>query len=215
MASDRDGSEFWAARLKREPPGVTIRAVGAALALAADSRFTELEALYRAARSLGAEPSALVEGALSAHLFSGFPRAIEAFAALHAAFEAPPAREDPRDRDRANRDGRGLFASIYGKNDDLVLRQLERFSPDFARAVIEDAYGRILTRSGLDGRTRELAAVCALASLGLERQLFSHVRGALALGAGREEIEAMVELAAEITPATAIRARETTARAVR
>lgn len=206
MANDRVESEFWAGNLKREPPTPEIRALGAALALASEGRFAELTALYRAARDLGIASTALVEGALSAHLFAGFPRAIEAFAVLFSVFPPAPAGIDRRTAGEVRDAGSALFSAIYGKNAGAVRDQLERFAPDFARAVLEDAYGRVLSRPVLDGKTRELAAVCALASSGLDRQLFSHLRGAVAFGASRREAAAMVELATVISPATAANA---------
>lgn len=207
MTGARDVSDVWTTLLKPEPPGVTTRALGLALALAADSRFEELEQLYRAAVAMGVTAEALAEGALSIHLFSGFPRAIEAFFALASAGVTALPRLEDRPLETTCEAGSDLFRRIYGKNDAAVRQQLERFSPDFARAVLEDAYGRILSRPFLDAKTRELAAVCALAALGLERQLFSHLRGSLAFGATRQEATAMVELASRVATHTAPRAR--------
>lgn len=207
MTGARDVSDVWTDLLKTEPPGPTTRALGLALALAADSRFEELKQLYRAALASGISAEALAEGALSIHLFSGFPRAIEAFFALTAAGVTALPRVDERPLEDVREAGSELFRRIYGKNDTAVRQQLERFSNDFARAVLEDAYGRVLSRPFLDAKTRELTAVCALAALGLERQLFSHLRGSLAFGATRQEATAMVDLASRVAPHTASRAR--------
>jgi hypothetical protein len=49
--------------------------------------------------------------------------------------------------------------------------------------MIEQGYGRVLTRPGLSGPVRELIAVTVLAALGWERQLVSHLLGAVRLGA--------------------------------
>jgi 4-carboxymuconolactone decarboxylase len=214
--SEADRSEIlaWRRRLAATPPDPTTRALGAALALGAASRFTELELLYRAALESGVSGSDLAEGALALHLFGGFPRAIEAFFALSEAggCVAPPL--DPRGAEQARTDGERLFGAIYGKQAGAVRARLGEFAPDFDRAVIEDAYGRILSRPALGGARRELAAVCALAALGLDRQLFSHVRGALALGCDAESITAMVELAGELSPATSPSAAATSRRAL-
>jgi alkylhydroperoxidase/carboxymuconolactone decarboxylase family protein YurZ len=182
---------------------VTCRALGAALALIALGRVAELEAFYRAALAAGADPANLAEGALAAPLFAGFPRAIEGLAALERALPPGAAKRPVLDeRPAAQRlaDGETLFATIYGRSAAAVRRRLAELAPDLEVAVIEDAYGRILSRPALPPLLRELAAVAALAACGLERQLDSHVRGALACGADRAAIEEMAALGVAIEP---------------
>jgi 4-carboxymuconolactone decarboxylase len=55
--------------------------------------------------------------------------------------------------------------------------------PDLERWMVEFGYGRVLARPGLSPRERELVTVASLAALGWERQLVSHVLGALRVGA--------------------------------
>lgn len=54
--------------------------------------------------------------------------------------------------------------------------------------MIEQGYGRVLTRSGLSGAARELIAVTVLAAGGWERPLVSHLLGAARLGASQADI---------------------------
>jgi 4-carboxymuconolactone decarboxylase len=54
----------------------------------------------------------------------------------------------------------------------------------------EQGYGRVLSRPGLVARERELITVAALAALGWERQLVSHLLGARRVGAGAQEVRA-------------------------
>src|SRR5207249_3289936 len=54
--------------------------------------------------------------------------------------------------------------------------------------MIEQGYGRVLSRGGLGAATRELVAVAVLAASGWERQLVSHLLGAARLGAPRAAI---------------------------
>jgi 4-carboxymuconolactone decarboxylase len=65
--------------------------------------------------------------------------------------------------------------------------------PDFARWILGHAYGRVLTRPGLSAAQRELLAVVALAALGQERQLASHLRGAVRCGATPADLSATLE----------------------
>ena len=68
----------------------------------------------------------------------------------------------------------------------------EQLDPDLYRFVIETAHGRVLSRPGLDLKTRELLIVATLTTLGRERELRTHVNGALNVGATREEIVEVV-----------------------
>ncbi len=182
--------------------GATQRALCLALALGAAGRCAQLEDLYRCALARGVALSDLREGALMVHLFAGFPVAIETFHALdRAAGRLPPSdpRADVPDGERAAQ-GRRLFDRIYQGSAESVLEILRSFAPTFERAVLEDAYGRILARPGLDARQRELMAVCALTATGLPRQLRSHLRGALSCGATAEEAREAIELARAVAP---------------
>lgn len=184
----------------------TTRALALVLALGATSRFVAAQRLFRVALDLGVPASALAEAALMTWLFGGFPRAIETFHSLSLAagsgFEPPAGDTVPAER-RIEL-GSALFAKIYGRNAAAVRQELARLAPELERAVVEDAYGRVLARPGLDAVTRELMAVTALAALDLPRQLRSHLKGALACGASRDEIMGMVELAALVAPSAAV-----------
>src|SRR5262249_55623454 len=97
-----------------------------------------------------------------------------------------------------------------------VLRRIDRAAPGFAAWILEDAYGRVLSREGLATRERELLSIVALAALDCPAQLKSHVRGALRLGAALDEVNAAVAIAAERISADATRrAREVVDEAAR
>jgi 4-carboxymuconolactone decarboxylase len=62
-------------------------------------------------------------------------------------------------------------------------------APDFARMVIEFAFGDIYSRSALDLRSRELVAIAALAASGKAGpQLRVHVESAESVGISKAEI---------------------------
>ena len=67
--------------------------------------------------------------------------------------------------------------------------------------MIEQGYGRVLSRPGLGARERELITVAALAALGWQRQLVSHVLGALRIGASESATHAALELGASAADA--------------
>lgn len=130
------------------------------------------------------------EALLQTTLFCGFPRVVSAFEHALAAWPAAaPVRSTgavPHAEQRAR--GRALFAAIYGKNDEVVRQKLASFHPDFHDFVLESAYGRVLCRSGLDVKMRELLAVALLAALGQLPQLIAHARGAMRFSADIAEV---------------------------
>jgi len=153
-------------------------------------RFDELAHLRRTA-SLGEPDRRWREALLQVHVFAGFPRGVEAYAVLEAqgGLGFALGEEDSSTPEEQRARGEQLFERIYAADAPAVRAMLERQHPEYARWVLEHAYGRVLTRPGLEPRMRELLAVCALAALGQERQLASHVRGTLRCGGTREELE--------------------------
>lgn len=182
-------------------------AAAAALVATVLGREATIGARYDHALANGAPPDALVELAAMAHLFGGYPRAIQGLRQLELAFgrrglAAPPAVEaTPRARADDRRRGEELFRQIYGDHSDAVLALLDTPCRGFAECVLEDAYGRILSRPGLAAVDREWFAVAALTALDCPSQLKSHVRGALRLGVPPAELAALADhLTAEVTP---------------
>jgi len=153
-------------------------------------RFGQLAELRRSAPA-GEPDRRWREALLQVHVFAGIPRAVEAYAVLEAqgGLGSAQGEGDPAAPDEQSARGRQLFRRVYEGDAPAVLGMLERQHPDFARWVLEHGYGRVLARPGLEPRLRELLAVAALAALGQERQLASHVRGTLRCGGTREEIE--------------------------
>jgi len=99
----------------------------------------------------------------------------------------------------ANRFDRGAetIKELYGDFGGAFFEDLEGIAPDFGRFIVEFSYGEVFSRPGLDIRTREIAIISALTTLGTaERQLKAHILGALKANASREEIvEAIMQVA--------------------
>ena len=86
---------------------------------------------------------------------------------------------------------RGLkrLDELAGAQGGRVVDAVREVSPDLARYIVEFGYGDIYTRPGLDGRTRQLAAISALAAIGgAEPQLEYHIGIALNVGVDPAEI---------------------------
>jgi alkylhydroperoxidase/carboxymuconolactone decarboxylase family protein YurZ len=145
-------------------------------------------ALAKARRS-GAPRVAAEEVALMLMLHAGYPAALEGARVL---LEEWPGRARRRDRGGPAdwmRRGKKLCARVYGAAYAKLRDNVARLHPDLATWMIEQGYGRVLTRPGLSGPARELIAVTVLAAGGWERQLVSHLLGAQRLGAPRAAIQ--------------------------
>ncbi len=69
-------------------------------------------------------------------------------------------------------------------------------SPDFQKITVENLFGDIWNRPGLELRDRSMITVAALTVLGREPELKIHLRGVLHVGISREMInEMMIHLA--------------------
>ena len=67
---------------------------------------------------------------------------------------------------------------------------------DFMQITVENLFGDIWTRPGLELKERSLITMAALTVLGKEPELKTHMRGALNIGISREKItEIMIHLA--------------------
>ena len=91
-----------------------------------------------------------------------------------------------RGRAAAEATNPGIEETLAARYDALV--------PGFSTSLLEVAYGHFYTREGLDDRTRYLATVAALTTLGGQTrpQLKVHVQNALNSGASPREIAEVI-----------------------
>lgn len=86
------------------------------------------------------------------------------------------------------RRGVEILHRLSGNGVEQVTNKVAEVAPDFARMTIEFPFGDVYARGAIDLRTREVAAIAALAALGRLPQLRVHVAAALNLGCAREEV---------------------------
>lgn len=92
--------------------------------------------------------------------------------------------------------GEKLLRKIDGDRvADNLIADYEKVAPDFTRYLVEFAFGEIYAREG-DLKQKELVAIASLATMGgCDKQLGTHVRGALNVGLTEAEIvEAVMTL---------------------
>ena len=92
--------------------------------------------------------------------------------------------------------GLAMMRRIKGEDKPAVLESLQDIAPDFARYIVEFAFGDIYARPGLDVKTREIVAVAALTAIKASHaQLKGHIASALNAGWTQEEVlEAIMQV---------------------
>jgi 4-carboxymuconolactone decarboxylase len=86
---------------------------------------------------------------------------------------------------------RGLetLKRVGGKDYDRAFRPLEPFSPDLSQMVVENVFGEVVSRPGLDLKQREIAIVAALTAIGSVRPALKfHIHGMLNVGCTPQEV---------------------------
>jgi 4-carboxymuconolactone decarboxylase len=188
-------------------PGAAAREALVALsaALATRDRETIRAAMQRA--MVDAEPRAVEEVLLQAHLFLGFPDALEALTLWRELSGTTPA---PAAQDEAEWQARGerVCHTVYAANYEKLRANVAALSPDLDDWMVRGGYGRVIGRAGLDLATRELCIAALLAVWNAPRQLHSHLRGARNAGASIAEVDRAIEIACSfIAPGEAARVR--------
>ena len=121
-------------------------------------------------------------------LYAGFPGALEGLRVLNAAWPGTARRTREGTPATWRRRGLALCARDYGRAIARLLPAVRALHPDLEVWMVEHGYGRVLARPGLGACERELVTVSALAALGWERQLVSHVLGARRVGASKPQV---------------------------
>lgn len=81
------------------------------------------------------------------------------------------------------------FQEIKGEGADKSIERLKSLNPDLEKLVMEFAFNDIYRRPALDLKSREIATIAALITLGNSpQQLKVHIQAAVNLGVKREEI---------------------------
>ncbi len=130
------------------------------------------------------------ETILQTYLFTGYAATINAFIVLNETVESAEGfiREEQRTLELWKERGDELCRKIYGSQYDKLVQNMNRLHPDLAEWMVWEGYGKVLCRPFLSPLVRELLIIAMTAVLQVERQFYSHVRGALHVGANAEQI---------------------------
>ena len=159
----------------------------------------EVRAGFAECLSLGVRGGWTEEVVLQSYLFAGFPRALNAArewrktgatdgvlgSGLSVGGSGSPAE--------FRRMGEETCAVVYGKFYEKLRGNIRALHPLLDEWMIVEGYGKVLSRPGLDLQRRELCIIAACAAAGQDRQLHSHLHGALNAGVSRKTVSAALE----------------------
>ena len=129
-------------------------------------------------------------------LHAGYPAALEALKLLDERWPGRAIARHEGSRSDWTRRGERLCRRVYGRTYPRLIENVRRLHPTMAVWMVEQGYGRVLSRAGLNARARERIAVAVLAAGAWERQLVSHLLGAARLGCTPAEIRTALEIGA-------------------
>lgn len=163
-------------------------------ALASGSEDALRSALADAALSAGQVK--VEEALLQSYLFLGYPSALSALALWREVRPAPGGDASPDDWPGWARRGAALCRRVYSTQYRELRDNIRRLHPDMDRWMVVEGYGKVLGRPGLAPLVREYCIVALLAVADAGPQLYSHLRGALNLGAPPDALAEVLEVAA-------------------
>ena len=168
---------------------------------------TELASAQASARA-----GYIEEVILQSYLFAGFPRTLNAAREWRrVSGRAAPLADEGERLDQAGewrRRGEQTCATVYGPFYDRLRRNIRALHPALDAWMIVEGYGKVLSRPALDLARRELCIVAACAASRQERQLHSHLHGALHAGASEAAItDTLVAISVLVSPDDAARHR--------
>jgi 4-carboxymuconolactone decarboxylase len=141
----------------------------------------------------GVDPAWVEEAILQSYLFAGLPRTLNAMREWRriSGRDAPASDEGTQAEERSaewRARGEVTCAAVYGEMYDRLRVNIAALHPALDAWMVVEGYGKVLGRPQLDLMRRELCivAVCAVAKQ--DRQLQSHLHGALNVGATPEQV---------------------------
>ena len=184
-----------------ELDGGTRALVRAAAVLAAGSEEETRAELQRAA---GITPHEWMEELLlQTYLFAGFPRALNGMRIWRrvASKFASPAETPARD---LRADGERACARVYGSMYERLRQNIRDLHPLLDDWMITEGYGKVLSRPALDLPRRELCIIAACAATGQDRQLQSHLHGAVNVGVADAVVTRAIDALTDVIPAALV-----------
>jgi len=130
---------------------------------------------------------------LQTYLFAGFPRALNAMREWRRLNPTSEPDGDTRSLDDWRRDGERTCAAVYGRMYERLRENIRDLHDCLDDWMITEGYGKVLSRPALDLPRRELCIVAACVAGNQDRQLHSHLHGAVNVGVATEVVSAAID----------------------
>jgi len=166
-----------------------------AAAIAGSDEATTRNVMEHAVASV--KPEEVDEVILQSYLFAGFPRTLNAARSWRAISGSPAPESDDKAELKSGtaweEQGERTCEVVYGESYQLLRENIRKLHPALDTWMITDGYGKVLSRPQLELKVRELCIVAACAATGQQRQLHSHLHGALNSGVSKEDLSAAID----------------------
>ncbi|HEY4305735.1 MAG TPA: carboxymuconolactone decarboxylase family protein [Gemmatimonadaceae bacterium] len=167
----------------------------AAFVTAADE-LTIRDAIAKASKRI--RPVWVEELLLQTYLFAGFPRALNAMREWRRVQPTSEPDHDVRSVEQWRADGERTCSAVYGTMYDKLRGNIRHLHERLDDWMITEGYGKVLSRPGLDLGRRELCIVAACAAANQDRQLHSHLHGALNVGVKPDVVSSAIDVLADV-----------------
>jgi 4-carboxymuconolactone decarboxylase len=152
--------------------------------------------------SSACRPEWVEEVILQSYLFAGFPRALNAAREWRRiSGRVAPELDDGEDFENAatwRAQGEATCSTVYGPFYERLRHNIRHLHPALDAWMIVEGYGKVLSRQALDLKRRELCIVSACAMARQDRQLHSHLYGAVHAGAKAAEVAGALDAVADL-----------------
>jgi 4-carboxymuconolactone decarboxylase len=130
---------------------------------------------------------------LQTYLFAGFPRSLNAMREWRRIRPQPVTNAATGQSSEWADVGEQTCALVYGPMYERLRRNIRKLHPALDDWMIVEGYGKVLSRPGLDLPRRELCIIAACAASEQDRQLHSHLHGALNVGVAPRVIDELID----------------------
>lgn len=141
---------------------------------------------------------------LQTYLFAGFPRALNGMREWRRMVKPPSPIQPVGDAGRAREGGEETCRRVYGPMYERLRVNIRDLHPLLDDWMIDEGYGKVLSRPGLDLARRELCIVAACAATAQDRQLQSHLHGARNVGVPGPVVTEALEALRGVVPETRV-----------
>lgn len=145
---------------------------------------------------------------LQSYLFAGFPRMLNAAREWRKVTGTLPAADDEGVHDEMiatwHTRGETTCSAVYGGMYPRLRDNMQALHPAIDAWMIVEGYGKVLGRPGLDLARRELCIVAACVAGRQDRQLVSHLHGAINVGAPAGWVDGTLDALHGVTPDDAL-----------